>query len=394
MFGRELRFKDFKILKFVFRIGEEETDVDEQISSKRPLFNKDTDQTTYSSCANGENDEQGFSGLWTGSKQQDLVSGVCLYFQQFRALFVKRFIHSLRNKSLIISQVFLPILILMINLIYLKYGPIIHKDSPMLRIDFAKYGKNYAPYRTAGSTFLNQLGDLFETQLQNQSNTNAFNLNDKNKVGLCFSACDSIENYLIQMAKLGFGKLNDEHFVAADFTLEAPVPFKKPATSKKAGLFQNFLGKRASFNFKDMNKRLTVVGHFNNQPYHVAPLMVNLLTNTLLKYFTKSKTSHISVINHPLPRNLTDITNEIKNKDLSSFNIASGLTFGFSFLIASFAIILIKERESGAKHLQFMNGCNSFIFWLSAFMWDLLNYSIPILSVVGLLKVYKKHSFD
>jgi hypothetical protein len=134
-------------------------------------------------------------------------------------------------------------------------------------------------------------------------------------------------------------------------------------------------------------KRLTLISHFNNQPYHVPPLAVNLLTTTLLKYFTRSPNSTINVINHPLPRNLTDITNEIKNKDLTSFNIASGLAFGFSFLIASFSIILIKERESGSKHLQFMNGCNSGIFWISAFTWDLINYLIPVGFVILLLKV-------
>lgn len=156
-------------------------------------------------------------------------------------------------------------------------------------------------------------------------------------------------------------------------------------------IFYEIKGKRQipfqnAFGYKP-RKRMTLIGHFNDQPYHMPPLALNLLTNTLYRYFTRSRTNRITVINHPLPREISDITNEIANKDLTSFNIATGLTFGFSFLIASFSVILIKERVSGAKHLQFLNGCNSSVFWLSAFIWDMMNYSIPVLIVVGLLKV-------
>jgi hypothetical protein len=70
-------------------------------------------------CKATDEDEL-YYGLWTGSKPEDLNLGLCLYAQQFKALFIKRFIHSIRNKSLILSQIILPILILFINLIYLK----------------------------------------------------------------------------------------------------------------------------------------------------------------------------------------------------------------------------------------------------------------------------------
>lgn len=247
---------------------------------------------------------------------------------------------------------------------------------------------NVFPSRT-----LDQLGAIYRNEFKNNSNVNIFNLKDASKVTMCSSSRETIESYLECVAKLGYVKINDEHFLAADFLMKQTLTSAfRPGKSLK--LYQNFfnIGKRqTSFAnpFKNFNirKRLTLIGHFNNQPYHLAPLSVNLLTNTLLKYFTRSLKSTINVINHPLPRNLTDITNDMTNKDLTSFNIASGLAFGFSFLIASFSIILIKERESGSKHLQFMNGCNSIVFWLSAFVWDMINYTIPVLLVIGLLKV-------
>jgi ATP-binding cassette subfamily A (ABC1) protein 3 len=73
---------------------------------------------------------------------------------------------------------------------------------------------------------------------------------------------------------------------------------------------------------------------------------------------------------------------------MTGFNVASGLTFGFSFLIASFAVFLIKENSSNSKHLQYLSGCSSYIFWLSAFIWDMLSYLLVLIFVIGLLKLF------
>jgi ATP-binding cassette subfamily A (ABC1) protein 3 len=56
--------------------------------------------------------------------------------------------------------------------------------------------------------------------------------------------------------------------------------------------------------------------------------------------------------------------------------MASSIVFGFGFLMAAFAVFLIKERISKAKHLQFLSGANGINFWLSAFIWDLVYYII------------------
>ena len=64
-------------------------------------------------------------GLWVGSHSNDIVSSrFILLVQQFSSLIAKRAIHSARNKSLTLSQIALPLIILMINLLLNKYGPI------------------------------------------------------------------------------------------------------------------------------------------------------------------------------------------------------------------------------------------------------------------------------
>ena len=133
--------------------------------------------------------------------------------------------------------------------------------------------------------------------------------------------------------------------------------------------------------------RPKIVAHFNNQPFHVPPLALTQVTNALLKFVLNSSNSSILTINHPLPRTAHDELNDLAIKDATGFNVASGISFGFSFLIASFAIFLIKERASNSKHIQYLSGCNSNVFWISAFLWDMLNYFIPLVFVIILLKV-------
>ncbi|CAF4346634.1 unnamed protein product, partial [Rotaria sordida] len=52
----------------------------------------------------------------------------------------------------------------------------------------------------------------------------------------------------------------------------------------------------------DQSKELlNITGLFNNQPYHISPLALNYLANTLLKQYSSTSTMNrsIHVINHP-----------------------------------------------------------------------------------------------
>ena len=120
------------------------------------------------------------------------------------------------------------------------------------------------------------------------------------------------------------------------------------------------------------------------------PLAINLITNALYKHYTNNSKYSINLANQPLPRNISEIINDLSKQEIVSYSLMSALTFGLSFLISSFGIFLIKERISGAKHLQYLNGCNPYLFWISAFCWDMLNYLIPAVLVIAILFVNLK----
>lgn len=354
------------VIKIIFsRIGEDElVDSNEAIENSKSMFNQayetfPDEKSTKTGPIKKDEEFENF-GLWTGSKQEDLVHGIPFILQQFRALFMKRFIYSIRNKTLVVSQLVIPLCTLLINMIYLKYAPIKPEDSPALQMDISKYGDNFAPYLLTGqknSDFIQKYASIYKSQLKGFKNTKVFDLESESVLDSCNSSRSSIDSYLTCLGEVDFNYVIDKTVLSATFdsTLE----------------------------------NVTLIGHFNNQPFHVPPLSLNLITNSLLKLYSKSNESAITIINHPLPRNLTEIITDQLNKDMTSFNVASGLTFGFSFLIASFAIILIKEKNSNAKHLQYMSGCNSYIFWISALIWDMINYMIPTIFVFVILKVFE-----
>ena len=61
------------------------------------------------------------------------------------------------------------------------------------------------------------------------------------------------------------------------------------------------------------------------------------------------------------------------------FSIGFSMLFGMAFLTSSFCHFLIRERQTGAKHLQVVSGVGPFAFWVASFAWDFINYIIPCL---------------
>ena len=53
-----------------------------------------------------------------------------------------------------------------------------------------------------------------------------------------------------------------------------------------------------------------------------------------------------------------------------------------AFLASSFVVFLVQEKASKAKHLQFVSGVSPFIYWTASFVWDTINYLVPVVLIV------------
>jgi len=64
------------------------------------------------------------------------------------------------------------------------------------------------------------------------------------------------------------------------------------------------------------------------------------------------------------------------------------LFIAFSFIPATFAVFIVKERSSKAKHLQQLSGVSTLAYWFSSYVWEFLNYLLPAFLTILLLEAY------
>ncbi|XP_071813575.1 phospholipid-transporting ATPase ABCA3-like isoform X2 [Apostichopus japonicus] len=283
-------------------------------------------------------------------------TGLMLYCQQFRALFIKRFLHSLRNWLLMIFQLLIPIQCTLVSLLAAIMFPAV-SNSPPLSMNISVYGDTYIPYQVTNSSTAIGLGEVYASQFNGTRTGTEFVNTSYPDLSMADFLLDRNENTTVSF--------NFDNLMASTFNL---------ATGEA--------------------DKIMSVAHFNNQPYHSAPMSLSAVDNAFLKYYSNDKFS-VHTINHPLPRTVKEQASDQVNKGVQTgFAIAYNMLFGMSFLAASFVVFLIKENTTKSKHLQFISGVRSSNFWLSAYTWDLLNYTIPCVLSCALFAAFNVEAFS
>ncbi|XP_049603565.1 retinal-specific phospholipid-transporting ATPase ABCA4 isoform X1 [Syngnathus scovelli] len=146
-----------------------------------------------------------------------------------------------------------------------------------------------------------------------------------------------------------------------------------------------------------MESEFNVKVWYNNKGWHAMVAFMNVANNAILRAFLPTSAKPIefgiTALNHPL--NLTKEQLSEVTVLTTSVNavVAICVIFAMSFIPASFVLYLIQERASQAKHLQFVSGVSPFIYWLSNFFWDMVNYSISAAMVVVIFVAFDKKCY-
>lgn len=286
--------------------------------------------------------------------------GVTLIFQQFMALLQKHILNSLRNYLVLFASV-LPILFVVMSLIITQQIPE-PGDSPSLLISLDRYKPTNVPftYDTANPDIVAFM-DSYKSAFGTAKKSVKFLDLTMNETRLCQEGKPTdIYSYLGCIGERSLTDYSDNYLIGAQVT---------------------------SIPGSDV---LNLTGLFNGQPYHIPPLTLNYFTNGLLKQYlpNNQKNMTINVINHPLPRSFEEELNDFQSKEFFGSRLASSIVFGFSFMMASFAVFVIKERVTKAKHLQFLSGAGGLNFWFSTFAWDFFHYLICTLLIMAVWGIF------
>uniref|UniRef100_F6Y251 P-type phospholipid transporter n=2 Tax=Monodelphis domestica TaxID=13616 RepID=F6Y251_MONDO len=162
-----------------------------------------------------------------------------------------------------------------------------------------------------------------------------------------------------------------------------------PATLEASKEMSNFL--------KYLETEDNIKVWFNNKGWHAMVTFLNVANNAILRAkLPKAMDPEdfgITLINQPLnltKEQLSEITVLTTSIDAM---VAICVIFAMSFIPASFVLYLIQERVSKAKHLQFVSGVSPTTYWVTNFLWDIVNYSVSAGLVVGIFIGFQKRAY-
>ncbi|GKU89849.1 hypothetical protein SLEP1_g3933 [Rubroshorea leprosula] len=112
----------------------------------------------------------------------------------------------------------------------------------------------------------------------------------------------------------------------------------------------------------------------NSSCQHAGPTFINLMNAAILRLATRNQNMTIRTRNHPLPMAKSQ---RLQHHDLDAFSAAIIISIAFSFVPASFAVSIVKEREVKAKHQQLISGVSVLSYWASTYMWDFISFLFP-----------------
>jgi ABC-2 family transporter protein len=64
------------------------------------------------------------------------------------------------------------------------------------------------------------------------------------------------------------------------------------------------------------------------------------------------------------------------------------VVISFPFIGGAFGSFVVQEKSSKSKHLQTVAGVQPSAYWISTYMWDTINYQIPLWAVVALMFIF------
>ncbi|KAK6177284.1 hypothetical protein SNE40_015412 [Patella caerulea] len=331
--------------------GVDDEDDEPQLNGvQNPAFQKDRTQnggpSTNGNATEINIDSKDILAFNKGFKR---VSGFKLEVSRFYGMFIKKAIHTWRNKVVTLVQLLIPVLATAaaLALANVQTDPI---QKPSLTLNLAPFGGSLSSYGVSNATTRNndlsdKYGTLFPATVDTTQKLTATEAQDYNSY------------FVSKAAALGTRTYNRKMVIGAEFSDDG-------AGNTVAKMW------------------------YNGQPYHSAPISVSYMMNTFAKYFSGDD-YEIETRNYPLPADAQESSNSTSLfSSIFGFLIAFCILFGMAFLSSSFVVFLIKEKQFGAKHLQKVSGVGTMVYWLSNITWDFINYLIPCVLIIAVFGIF------
>uniref|UniRef100_A0A674GFY0 P-type phospholipid transporter n=1 Tax=Taeniopygia guttata TaxID=59729 RepID=A0A674GFY0_TAEGU len=367
---------------------------------KTPTENKPAEQTALKTndASQMPVGRPGDQNEGRGSRQ---YKGFQLVHQQIKALLIKRFHHASRSHKDFLAQVALPASFVLLSLVLTVIIPPFG-EYPALTLHPWMYGQQFTFFSNErpGNEQMVSLTHAF-------LNKPGFGIRCMKNQPLLNYPCNNMPTaWSTPAVHPNLSSL----LLSQEWSPENPSPSCKCSTQKKltmlpecpagaGGLPPPQRVQRSTEILQDMTHRniSDFLVWFNNKGWHAMVSFLNVANNAILRANLRTgqdpEEYGITAINHPLnltKEQLSEVTVLTTSVDAV---VAICVIFAMSFIPASFVLYLIQERVTKAKHLQFVSGVSPVTYWLTNFMWDIMNYALSAGMVVAIFAGFNKKAY-
>ncbi|XP_010279593.1 PREDICTED: ABC transporter A family member 1 [Nelumbo nucifera] len=292
------------------------------------------------------------------------------FWQHSKALIIKRVISARRDRRTIVFQLFIPAVFLLFGLLFLKLKP--HPDQQSVTFTTSHFN----PLLRGGGG-----GGPIPFDLS---------------WPLARKVAQYVEGGWIQRFKPSSYKFPNSDKALAD-AIEVAGPILGPILISMSGFLMTSLNESYQSRYgaivmddENADGSLGYTVLHNSSCQHAAPTYINLMNAAILRLATRNGSMRLRTRNHPLPMTKSQ---HAQRHDLDAFSAAIIVNIAFSFIPASFAVSIVKEREVKAKHQQLISGVSVLSYWTSTYIWDFISFLFPSSFAIILFYIFGLDQF-
>ncbi|CAA2979777.1 ABC transporter A family member 1 [Olea europaea subsp. europaea] len=292
------------------------------------------------------------------------------FWKHLKALMIKRAISARRDRKTIVFQLLIPAIFLLLGLVFLKLKP--HPDQQSVTFTTSFFN----PLLTGGggggpipfdlsSPIANEVAEhVHGGWIQRfRQTTYRFPNSQKALDDAVEAAGSTLGPILLSMSEYLMSSFNESY------------------QSRYGAIVMDNQSEDGSIGYTVLH---------NSTCQHAAPTFINLIDSAILRLATHDENMTIKTRNHPLPMTESQLQ---QHHDLDAFSAAVVVNIAFSFIPASFAVAIVKEREVKAKHQQLISGVSILSYWTATYLWDFISFLLPSSFAIVLFSLFGLDQF-
>ncbi|XP_022152229.1 ABC transporter A family member 1 isoform X2 [Momordica charantia] len=292
------------------------------------------------------------------------------FWQHSKALFIKRAITARRDRRTLVFQLLIPAVFLFVGLLFLKLKP--HPDQLSVTLTTSEFNPQLIGGGGGGPIpfdlhwpISKQVAHYIEGGWIQEYKPSAYKFPDAEKAlsNAIEAAGETLGPILLSMSEYLMSSFNESY------------------QSRYGAIVMDDQNSDGSLGY-------TVLHNCSCQ--HSAPTFINLVNAAVLRLATGDQNMSIQTRNHPLPMTKSQ---HLQRHDLDAFAVAVIVNIAFCFIPASFAVSLVKERETKAKHQQMISGVSILSYWTSTYVWDIISFLVPTCLALLLFYIFGMDQF-